>query len=115
MSSNFQEIFTENLNRLLKETGSSQKNLAIYVGTSPVTVNDWIKGRKVPRAANIDKICKYFGVEQEKLLKHQINSSSDLSKREIAILKTYRSLDEEKQNTVYDLLNTLTATVPVTV
>lgn len=115
MSSNFQEIFTENLNKLLRETGSSQKDLANYIGISTVTVNDWTKGRKAPRAANIDKICNYFGIEQGKLLNRQINNSSDLSKSEIAILKTYRALDEEKQKAIYNLVSALAVTMPVTV
>lgn len=54
------EIFKTNLNRMLDEKGATQKALAEYMGVSTATVNEWKKGRKIPRMDKIDRLCAYF-------------------------------------------------------
>lgn len=69
MPENIQEIFTENLNRLLSSHEKTQLDLAKYLDVSGTTVNNWSKGYNTPRMDKIDRICKFFGVSREVLLK----------------------------------------------
>ena len=62
------EIFKSNLNRLLEAKGATQKALAEYMEVSTATVNEWKKGRKIPRMDKIDKLCAYFLVKRSDLL-----------------------------------------------
>lgn len=62
------EIFKSNLNRLLEAKGATQKALAEYMEVSTATVNEWKKGRKIPRMDKIDKLCAYFMVKRSDLL-----------------------------------------------
>ena len=68
MSDDTRIVFKRNLNALFIEKGSTQKELADFIGVHPSTINEWIKGRKVPRMDKIDKICTFFNVSREKLL-----------------------------------------------
>lgn len=62
------EIFKINLNRLLNKKGATQKSLAEYMEVSTATVNEWKKGRKIPRMDKIDRLCAYFMVNRSDLL-----------------------------------------------
>lgn len=62
------EIFKTNLNRMLDEKGATQKALAEYMGVSTATVNEWKKGRKIPRMDKIDRLCAYFMINRSDLL-----------------------------------------------
>ena len=42
------ETFRKNLNRIIEARGMKQAVLAKLIGVSAPTVNDWVKGRKVP-------------------------------------------------------------------
>lgn len=67
-------IFKENLNRYLVESGVSQRDLATYMGVAASTMNEWVKGRKIPRMNKIDKLCEFFHVTRTDLLDAHDNS-----------------------------------------
>ncbi|ERL19786.1 DNA-binding helix-turn-helix protein [Oribacterium sp. oral taxon 078 str. F0263] len=71
MPENIQKIFTSNLNRLLSLHGKTQLELAKYLKVSNTTVNNWAKGYNTPRMDKIDRICAFFKVAREDLLKDQ--------------------------------------------
>ncbi|MGP1470010.1 MAG: LexA family transcriptional regulator [Schwartzia sp. (in: firmicutes)] len=62
------EVFQRNLKRLLSQKQTTQKDLAEYMKVSPVTVNDWIRGRKLPRMDKVDRLCEYFNVPRSALM-----------------------------------------------
>lgn len=62
------EIFRRNINALLGKKNITQKDLAEYMGVSPTTVNNWVKGYKIPRMDKIDKLCSFFGVDRSALI-----------------------------------------------
>lgn len=41
----------------------NQRVLASNIGVSPITVHHWVKGVKIPRAANMEKIEMVTGIE----------------------------------------------------
>ena len=58
----------ENINIILKEENLQQKELAIYLGIAPSTLNGWLKlGRSIPSEYLI-RISEFLGVSVEYLL-----------------------------------------------
>lgn len=78
------ETFRKNLNRIIEARGMKQAELAKLIGVSAPTVNDWVKGRKVPRMDKIDKLCSIFSVGRSDLLDEpkeiSVNESFDTSR-----------------------------------
>lgn len=62
------EIFRNNLNRFLSESGSKQKDLAEYVGAKTTTVSGWTRGISYPRADAMEKIAMFFGISTSQLI-----------------------------------------------
>ena len=58
----YNEIFAENLQRIMKEKGWSQRELSRKIGASPSAVNLWYRGESVPRAGMMDKLCQLLDV-----------------------------------------------------
>ena len=63
----YNEIFSENLKRLMRVNGLSQNELSRRLGVSATAVNLWANGTNVPRAGLMDKICEFFDVTQAEL------------------------------------------------
>ena len=98
------ETFRKNLNRIIEARGMKQAELAKLIGVSAPTVNDWVKGRKVPRMDKIDKLCSIFSVGRSDLLdapkEITINESFDASRLVLdaqakAHVRAYLSLSKE--------------------
>ena len=62
-------MFEERLNRLRKERGMSQEELAEIVGVSRQAVQKWESGASQPNMENLVAISAYFGVTLDYLLK----------------------------------------------
>ena len=71
------KTFTDNLNRLLQERGITQAELATYMEVSNTTVNNWVKGYKVPRMDKVDKLCSFFKIKRSELLEQSPAPASD--------------------------------------
>ena len=54
------KVFSKNLMHYLISSSKKQIDLANYLNESATTVNNWIKGYKMPRMDKIDKICTFF-------------------------------------------------------
>lgn len=63
-----QKIFSENLIRLVRDSGKTQKEIAEKVGVSPQTFNTWCQGIAIPRMGKIQALADYFGVGKSDLL-----------------------------------------------
>lgn len=77
-----------------------QNELAKKMGVSVAAVNDWIKGRKIPRMSRVDKMCIIFGCRRSDFLE-------DKEADEDALLSKYRSLNAEGQRKVKEYLTDL--------
>lgn len=62
------DIFTQNLQRYMDKFGKNQKEMAEIVGVSPPTFHDWLKGKKMPRMKNVQKLADYFGITLSDLI-----------------------------------------------
>lgn len=63
----YNEIFAENLNRIMREKGLSQRELARLLGTSHSTINFWCTAVNVPRAKKMDRLCEVLEVAPTEL------------------------------------------------
>lgn len=63
-----QSVFSQNLNKLLKDRGISQRAAAELAGVNPSVVNDWCNGA-VPRDLKaVSKLCKALSTDFEWIL-----------------------------------------------
>ena len=49
-----------------------EKEMAAIVGVSPPTFHDWLKGKKMPRMNNVQKLADYFGVKLSDLIEEKV-------------------------------------------
>lgn len=62
------KIISDNLNRLMEIRGTTQSELAEYMGVSQATISNWCKGVKMPRMDKIDKLCDFFHINRSDLM-----------------------------------------------
>ena len=60
--------FRDNLNRLIREKGVTQKEVADFIGVSTPTMNYYVKGIGTPRMDKLDKLCTFFNCTKADLL-----------------------------------------------
>lgn len=103
------EIFRDNLNYYLKETGKLQKDLATYVGAKTTTVSGWTRGISYPRADAMEKIAMFFGIPTSRLIGDRNAPEADGKRviiRDSALfLKIMDELNADEYYTVMDIFN----------
>lgn len=57
------EIFIDNLKRLLEENHVTSQEFARAIGVSPSTVSMWLTNKSLPRMDLLDKIADYFDID----------------------------------------------------
>lgn len=67
----FRLLFKNNLKRLIDEKKCTQKEIGDALGVSDSIVNQWVRGVKIPRMKNIDKLCAFFMCSRSDLIEEQ--------------------------------------------
>ena len=75
---NPREIFSNNLNRLMKEKGITQSDICKKFNITASTVSDWAKGTNYPRVDRMQQLADYFGVLMTDLIKENNHSSPSI-------------------------------------
>lgn len=104
---NQKQIFSKNLNKLLKHYGLTQKDFAKELGENPQTINSWCTGYAIPRINRIQKIADYFHIGKSDLL-DDIQTGTLLSLEEYEILNDYYKLNHEGREQLKIQLKNLT-------
>ena len=97
----------ERIIEILKKKRIQQKDLAISIGVSPSTLNNWLKlNRSIPSEFSIP-ISEFLNVDiywlltgNDKMYKQQpdaMPAEKDLSESEKLLLENYRDMNEEKK------------------
>ena len=92
------EIFARNLTywvaKRKRETGQSQKEIAVAMGFLPTTFNTWCNGKAMPGMGKVQAISDYFGIKKSDLLDdhgdHQEYYIDDESREMAEFLKNNR-------------------------
>ena len=66
------KIFTDNFEKYMRMSGKNQKEIAADVGVSAPTVNDWLKGKKMPKMQNVQKLADLFHVNLSDLVERKV-------------------------------------------
>lgn len=75
---------SENLQKLRRENGISQKKLAKEIGVSQASIGYWEKGQRIPSVVAVQKLADYFGVAPSYLMHENSNQQKDIIKREVS-------------------------------
>lgn len=74
------KVFSKNLMHYLISSSKKQIDLANYLNVSATTINNWIKGYKMPRMDKIDKICTFFSIRRTDLIEDKTDKPSSPAK-----------------------------------
>lgn len=85
------EIFKNNLDNLMRITKVKQVDIARYAQVSYQTVSAWVCGRGYPRAEQMEKLCKFFGIRQSALTEEKNPEASN----EDTLLSMFRAMSDE--------------------
>lgn len=103
------EVFSKNLRFYLEITKKTQKEVALAIGVTPASFNEWIKGKKYPRIDKIELLAIYFGVLksdliEEKGIKKTLPYVQTLTEGETMLLELFRQIPEDAQKMYLEVL-----------
>lgn len=111
-------VFSKNLNRFIAASGKMQLEIANELGLKTSTLNNWCKGKALPRMSELRMLADYFkaGVTDlidEKpdsdLIQHYANFVVDIftnDERFAKLMLQYSDLPDEKKKVLCDFLET---------
>lgn len=100
------KIVAENIKKLIKEKGITQKQLAKEIGMSQNIITEYVKLRSFPPGGVLQKIADYFGVKKSDIdttWKSDVNSENTPYINET--VETMKQLDESRQQVVLATAN----------
>ena len=103
------EVFSKNLRFYLERTDKTQKEIALAIGVTPASLNEWLKGKKYPRIDKIELLARYFGILKSDLIEEKgINKTlpqmQTLTEGETLLLELFRKVPDDKQQMVLDMV-----------
>ena len=101
------EVFAKNLRHYMEGKEISQKELAVIVGVSAPTINEWIKAKKYPRIDKIEILSNYFGCLKSDLIeeKKEQSTESELSIRKKNFIKKIEGMSDAQLDRLEQILN----------
>lgn len=98
--SELKEIMANNIQRLLRQKGKTQTDLASDLNIPETTVSNWINAKTYPRIDKIQMLADYFNVLRPDLTEYKKNDDVDLD-----ILRKFNALDSRGKHTVRTVLD----------
>ena len=103
------EIFAKNLKYYLDITGKTQKEVALAIGVTPASLNEWTKAKKYPRIDKIEMLAIYFGILKSDLIEDKgmnktLPQSQTLTEGEALLLEMFRQIPEDAQQMYLEVL-----------
>ena len=82
---------------LLKAGGESESSISTGAGFGPTFVRDLFKRRQTPSVENVQKFCKYLGIEYETLMSKEPRSSEDIAHemQNTALRRAFKEAQEQ--------------------
>ena len=101
------KVLANNLNRILSQSGKSQKEVADAIGVSPQTFNTWCQGIALPRMGKLQLLADYFKLNKSDFIEpyNQDSDAFSITDEEQQIIKAYRSAPEGIKESVCKLLD----------
>lgn len=94
------EIFAENLNKLMDSRGENLSELSDRIGVAYSTVSDWQHGRKMPRSGSLQKIADHYKVNITYLTSNHAHNELNSAARTVAAHIDDDTPEEERQQII---------------
>lgn len=119
------KVFSENLEKLMKEHGKSRNDVCQALGFKYSTFSEWATGKKYPRIDKIEMLANYFGVLksdliEEKTVQKRIEENPvKMAERHFEIIMDedftgifddFQKLDDAQKKIVKDLIHNMAET-----
>ena len=103
------EVFSKNLRFYLERTDRTQKDVALAIGVTPASLNEWLKGRKYPRIDKVELLARYFGILKSDLIEDKgidktLPQVQTLTEGETILLELFRQIPKEAQEMYIEVL-----------
>ena len=103
------EVFSKNLRFYLEMTDKTQKEVAVAIGVTPASLNEWLKGKKYPRIDKIELLARYFGILKSDLIEEKGTNKTlpqvqKLTEGETMLLELFRQIPAENQAMVLEMI-----------
>ena len=92
------------LDRILKEKGLAQNEFAAQLNLGATTLNNYIKGRRLPDLNTLCKMCDALGVSCDYMLGRSRVVTSQISEAEWQLLAAYRAANVRDRGLVDQIL-----------
>lgn len=73
MNESMRDLLAQRLPELLKKSGASRKELAVFCGVSENTVSAWVRGLKTPRPEKMARLAEFFNIRATDLISHSLD------------------------------------------
>ena len=103
------EVFSKNLRFYLEMTDKTQKDVALAIGVTPASLNEWLKGKKYPRIDKIELLARYFRILKSDLIEDKgmnktLPQVQQLTEGETMLLELFRQIPEDAQKMYLEVL-----------
>ena len=103
------EVFAKNLKFYLEKSGKTQKEVALAIGVTPASFNEWIKAKKYPRIDKIEMLAMFFGILKSDLIEEKgmnktLPQVQKLTEGEMMLLELFRQIPEDAQKMYLEVL-----------
>ena len=103
------EVFSENLRFYLEKTDKTQKDVALAIGVTPASLNEWLKGKKYPRIDKIELLARYFGILKSDLIEEKgmnktLPQVRKITEGEDLLLELFRQIPEGEREMYLEVL-----------
>lgn len=103
------EVFAKNLKFYLEKSGKTQKEVALAIGVTPASLNEWIKAKKYPRIDKIEMLSMYFGILKSDLIEDKgmnktLPQVQTLTEGETMLLELFRQIPDDAQKMYLEVL-----------
>ncbi len=104
------ETFSKNLRRYVEISGKTQKDIALDIGVTPASFNEWYKGKKYPRIDKIQRLADYFKISKSDLIEDKrawekpenadFHAKIIMDDELLDMIEAYYSLSEDDQQAI---------------
>ena len=103
------EVFAKNLKFYIEKSGKTQKEVALAIGVTPASLNEWIKAKKYPRIDKVEMLAMYFGILKSDLIENKgmnktLPQVQQLTEGETMLLELFRQIPEDAQKMYLEVL-----------
>ena len=101
MTSNFNEIFSKNLRRIMYDRNITQAQMSKELDIPKTTISSWMNGKRVPKMDMFDRLCTYLNCRRSDLMEEKAPDTTIMrvTEQERKMLEYWRYLNktEDKQ------------------